>query len=412
MLNNVIPLTPTARTTRPRLTAATLKAAKPEGTPYDLRSDRAPGLLLRVECSGTMTYWVQLERTKRHKLGDAKILTLAQAEDRARRVLADPAKYLQERQKTTTLEQFVEDHYRPFVLAHRKTGAATLARLKSNFGKLYGKRLNELTFALLERWRTDRLNSGTAKATVNRDLVSLSAVLTKAVQLKALAVNPLRELKPLKVANGKVRFLNPKEEARLRAALTARDAVLRTKRENGNAWRAARGHAALPDHGTYGDHLTPMVLLSMNTGMRQGEVFTLRWDDVDLPRKLVSVRAEVAKSGKLRYINLNTEATHVLTHWQRQTGVDVGLVFPGKEGKVFVDVKKAWATLLEDAKIEDFRWHDLRHHFASRFVMAGGDLNTLRELLGHADIKMVLRYAHLSSEHKAAAVERISGMPT
>lgn len=51
----------------------------------------------------------------------------------------------------------------------------------------------------------------------------------------------------------------------------------------------------------------------------------------------------------------------------------------------------------------------MRHHFASRFVMAGGDLNTLREFLGHADIKMVLRYAHLSSEHKAAAIERIAG---
>jgi site-specific recombinase XerD len=72
------------------------------------------------------------------------------------------------------------------------------------------------------------------------------------------------------------------------------------------------------------------------------------------------------------------------------------------------DVKTAWSNVLEAAEVKNFRFHDLRHHFASRLVRAGVDLNTVRELLGHADLKMTLRYAHLAPEHLAAAVEKLA----
>jgi integrase len=398
------------RAVRPRLTGAALKAAKPEANPYELWSAAVRGLLLRVQPSGTKMYWVQVARGQRIKLGSATVLNLGQAEDRARRVLVDPAAYAKEKHKAATLESFIDDHYKPWALAHLKTADDALRRLRSSFGKkFYPKRMDEIKLADVERWRTDCINAGLAKATVNRHLVALRSVLSKAIEWNALDVHPLRGFKPLQVSNKNVRFLSPQEEQRLRKALVERDAAMRQARDSANEWRAARDRPTMPQHGTYADHLTPMALLSLNTGMRRGEVFNLLWEDVDFKHKLLAVRGDVAKSGKLRHINLNKEAMGVLTEWQAVTNGSAGLVFPGKDGEVFVDVKKSFAGLLSAAKIEAFRWHDLRHHFASRFVMAGGDLNTLRELLGHADIKMVLRYAHLSSEHKAAAVERISG---
>lgn len=100
-------------------------------------------------------------------------------------------------------------------------------------------------------------------------------------------------------------------------------------------------------------------------------------------------------------------ALQCLNDWQSQSKGD-GLVFPNHQtGTRFDNVKKSWASVLKAAEIKNFRWHDMRHHFASKLVMAGVDLNTVRELLGHADIKMTLRYAHLAPEHKANAVAKL-----
>jgi len=120
------------------------------------------------------------------------------------------------------------------------------------------------------------------------------------------------------------------------------------------------------------------------------------------------VRAETAKSNKTRYVPLNAEAVKVLKAWKPETTADAAYVFPGKsDGEPLIEIKTAWSKLLTAATVASFRFHDTRHHFASRLVQNGVDLNTVRELLGHADIKMVLRYAHLSAEHKAAAVAKL-----
>ena len=102
---------------------------------------------------------------------------------------------------------------------------------------------------------------------------------------------------------------------------------------------------------------------------------------------------------------MNRTCLEVLGRWQKQCAKSSGRVFQNADGMRFNNVKKSWTTILKQAGIVNFRWHDMRHHFASRLAMAGVDLNAIRELLGHSDYEMTLRYAHLAPEHKRKAVE-------
>jgi integrase len=120
------------------------------------------------------------------------------------------------------------------------------------------------------------------------------------------------------------------------------------------------------------------------------------------------MRGAGAKSGQTRHVPLNSEAVQILQKWMPASAKPQSFVFAGeKEGDAIKGVKKAWAGLVKKAKMPAFRFHDLRHTFASKLVMAGVDLNTVRELLGHSDISITLRYANLAPEHKAAAVEKL-----
>ncbi|NVJ91833.1 MAG: site-specific integrase [Methylocystaceae bacterium] len=159
---------------------------------------------------------------------------------------------------------------------------------------------------------------------------------------------------------------------------------------------------------TYADYLKPMVLLSLYTGMRRGEVFNLKWTDINFERHLLTVQGGGAKSGKTRHIPLNDNALQLLKDWQAQCNRSIELVFTNKDGQKFDHIKTSWKGVLKKAEIRDFRWHDLRHTFASWLVMESVDLNTVRELLGHSELQMTLRYAHLAPEHKAQAVGRLS----
>ena len=388
---------------------------KPDPKPYEIRDTKLKGFIVRVQPSGSMSYIVEYARGKRVTLGTTSILTPAQARDMATDILADVVKggdpqAEKKAAKVDTLKAYLAHEYGPWVEANRKDGKATLARLMACFVPEFGeKKLSELNAWILEKWRSNRLKSGIRPATVNHDLTALKAALSKAVEWRLLPAHPLADLKPAKVDHaGKVRFLSDEEEASLLHALDEREERKRSERDKGNQWRQARNKKALPSlEGQYTDHLTPLVILALNTGMRRGELLALQWADIDLTRALLTVNGDTAKSGKTRHIPLNTDATAALATWQESTGQAQGLLFLNDEGQQLASVKTSFNRLLAKAGIDNFRFHDLRHTFASKLVMAGVDLNTVRELLGHSDIKMTLRYAHLAPEHKALAVARL-----
>ena len=389
-----------------------VKSLRPDTKPYEVRDSRMAGFILRVQPSGVMSYIVQYSRGQRETLGKTTTLTATQARERAKDILSGAVqpKKLRKAAEAPTLAEYVDDVYSPWITAHRKTGANDVKRIKGHFKEFLKKKLSDITPWAIEKWRTAKINKGVRPNTINRDLAPLKAALNKAVLWDIIEESPLRKVRPLHVdAAGSIRYLTKDEEKRLREALDKRETEKKEARKRGNAWKLDRNKKPLPTFGKldYFDHLAPMVLLSLNTGLRRGELFKLTWADVDLERKNLTVVGAWAKSGNTRHIPLNKEAMIVLNRWKKQKG-GTGLVFKGKTGGQMDDIKKGWLALLADAGITDFRWHDIRHTFASNLVMAGVALNTVRELLGHSDLTMTLRYAHLAPEHKAAAVEKLA----
>ena len=381
--------------------------AKYHGKPVDIRDTRLIGFILRVERT-TRSYWAQTGRGRRTRLGREGEFTPDEARERCAQVLGNVAagRYPLDGLDTAdalTLGQFIETDFKPWLTAERPRSAArTLQRIETCFGAWYPKPLASITVESIERWRTDRLNSGTKPTTVLRDVMTLSGVLSRAGKLDKLSANPVRRIERPRIdRTPKVRYLDLAEERRLREALSERDAEMRKDRDSANRWRHERKQDPLPPLPYYGDHLTPAVLLSMNTGMRRGELLALRWANVDMKGRQLTIEGSTAKAGQTRHIPLNDEALEVLRHWKEQAPAGERL-FPIDTG-----FKTAWAKLLERAHVTAFRWHDLRHHFASRLVQAGVPLNTARELLGHGSMAMALRYAHLAPDQKAEAVAKL-----
>jgi integrase len=311
----------------------------------------------------------------------------------------------------STWGAFLEEEYAPWVKANRKSGGATVKRLKSCFAWLEDRQMADIDSRVIEKWRMERAERGKQPITINRDVVTLKSALSRAVAWKIVDTHPLQDLSPLAVGHcDRVRYLSADEEEQLRRALDKRESRLKAERASGNAWRRKRGYDVRAElwQQSFADHLKPMVLLTLNTGIRRGELFSLEWSMINLGKAFLTVHWSTAKNSKTRHIPLNREALTVLKKWRAQADRN-GLVFPARDGRRFNHIKRSWTGVLEVAGISDFRWHDMRHHFASKLVMADVSLNVVRELLGHADIAMTLRYAHLSPEHKAEAVARLVG---
>jgi len=152
------------------------------------------------------------------------------------------------------------------------------------------------------------------------------------------------------------------------------------------------------------EHLADMAAFSLATGLRAANVTGLQWSQVDLMRKLAWVHPDQAKARRAIAVPLNAQA---LTLVQKQLGKHATHVF-SYQGKPIIQVStKAWYAALERADIRNFRWHDLRHTWASWHVQGGTPLFALQELGGWESTEMVRRYAHLAADHLAPYAERL-----
>lgn len=250
---------------------------------------------------------------------------------------------------------------------HRNEKAYLDLQLTPAFGDRY---LFEITREAIERVK-QTLSEGRTPATVNRYLASLKHLLRKAVDWGYLKANPAVGVRKLKEPPGRVRYLSPAEVAKL---LEVASPALR-----------------------------PIVVVALHTGMRQSEIFGLRWQDVDLTHGTVTVRR--GKNNERRVIPMNATLLETMRALKKEA--EGPYVFAGRFEGHRKAAAKTFGKAVTEAKLTDFRFHDLRHTFASYMMMRGCDVKTLQTLMGHKDITMTLRYSHLSPSHLRDSVQRL-----
>lgn len=255
--------------------------------------------------------------------------------------------------------------------AFKRWKSYLVKKLVTRFGNLY---LSDVTTQMIEQYQSEILANGKKPATANRAIAVLAHMISKACDWEMCSADVLkriRKVKHIKENNRRLRYLSKEECQNLINACEP--------------------------------HLKPIVITALNTGMRKGEILTLKWDNVDMKHGFILL--DITKNGERREIPINDTLRGVLQGITRR--LDIPYVFyDNATGKPYRDVKRSFNTALRRAGIKDFHFHDLRHTFASHLVMAGVDITTVKELLGHKTLTMTLRYAHLAPSHKVEAVKK------
>ncbi len=242
---------------------------------------------------------------------------------------------------------------------------------------LNGKTVREVSPADIERYIKRRLGE-VAPPTVNRELAFLKRVFNVAMRNGDTESNPVTQVKMFKENPPRTRFLTEDEELRLYSALPTED------------WRPRN-----------------IVGLAVHTGLRRGELFSMKWENVDLFNRVITIPR--SKSGDARQVPMSKAVLKMMQELPSRMRSE--WVFPNDAGTGPLDAhnfeNRIFIRAIKKAGIENFRFHDLRHTFASRLAMKGVSLQTIQKLLGHKTFNMTLRYAHLSERHLQDAVENL-----
>lgn len=244
-----------------------------------------------------------------------------------------------------------------------------------------GDRVAEtLTPKDLGDWLNDQMEEHEwTPATYNRYKAAISKAFKIGMENRKVSTNPARFVPQKKESRGRVRFLTEEEETRLRAAIME-----------------------------HRPHCIYQLDVALNTGMRKGEQFSLTWGQVDFEQGFIHL--DMTKNGSSRYVQLNDvvlASLEALREEHKSRELSFETLFFDRRNDPIRDPRMWFAASCDEAKIKGVTWHILRHTFASRLVMAGVDLKTVQDLMGHKTIGMTARYAHLSPEHLKTAVNRL-----
>lgn len=341
--------------------------------------EKTPGLLERVPGSGI--WWIRYtdHHGKRHlekagRRGDARDL-LAK---RKHEILLKKKLPEKLRGRTLLFSELSKD-----ALAHSKEengerSTHELSLKMTIIGEDFDNRAVEgISKQDIQNWLMEQSEEREwTPATRNRYQAAFSLVFRVGVDNEKIAINPAARIKRKAEHNDRIRFLTAPEEKTLVAIIR-------------ESW----------------PHYLPAFLVSIHTGMRAGEQFGLDWAAVSLTRKTITLLR--TKAGKTRHIPLNAIALDALNQIRNGRKNPAGSVFLNTEGQPLRSGRDWFEPAIEAAKLKAYTWHCNRHTFASRLVMAGVDIRTVAQLMGHSTIQMTMRYSHLAPEHSKSAVDRL-----
>jgi site-specific recombinase XerD len=232
-----------------------------------------------------------------------------------------------------------------------------------------GRGIGEISVLDVEQYKNSRQEKVTP-ATVNRELTCMKHMFNKAVDWELITENRLRRVKNFKEPPGRVRFLDDDKE---------RDLIVNSA-----------------------PHLKPIVIFALNMGLRKGEILNLKWSDIKMENEEIMVPQP--KTNTIKIAPMNQTVLDVIKQLPRN-GHEY--VFCHPDGQPYRDVKRSFHTACKRAGIKNFRFHDCRHHFASKLVMSGESLRAVQILLGHKDISTTMRYSHISDVYLHEAVRKL-----
>ena len=366
---------------RRKLTDAAVERLRPRAREFTVWDRSVPGLGVRVRPTGGKT-WVLLEeiggRSKRVSLGPVSTMAVAEArrachERRARPELAEPARAMR---AVPLFREFAEAEWKEAHFHRYKpaTRSGIMSTLEGRILPTFGSRpLDRIAPAEVRKWFD--AGSGTAPGGANRGLALLRQIMNFAIARGHIAKNPTRGIRPNRRPK-LTRFLSREEIARLHRALDRRT-------------------------GEGGRRQADIIRLLLLTGCRRGEILRLRWSEVQADGIVLAD----SKTGPRR-VPLNSQARRIL---DRQPRTDSPFVFPSPldPSRPRSRDLSIWDRVREEAGIEDVRLHDLRHTHASHAVMNGVPVPVVSRMLGHSNVRMTLRYAHLGDREIEAEAERI-----